>query len=184
MNDKKSVRKQVKMALQNLLDSERGQQALVLIQNIEHLPQYQQADVLMAFYPLPDEIDIRPLLAEAYRNKTVLLPVITDGKIHLHPYRGEEQMKEGLFHILEPVTEEFTDYDRIDVILVPGVAFDGEGHRLGRGKGFYDRFLPLVPKAYKVGVGYNCQLLDAIPVEPHDVPLDRIVVPVSCKPRY
>jgi 5-formyltetrahydrofolate cyclo-ligase len=63
----------------------------------------------------------------------------------------------------------------VELIVVPGVAFDPTGNRMGRGRGFYDRLLKSTPNAMKVGVAYDFQLLDKIPVEPHDVPMDSVI---------
>ena len=79
------------------------------------------------------------------------------------------------FGIGEPTGPEFTDLESIDMIIVPGVAFDSHGNRMGRGRGFYDRLLKSTPNAAKIGVGYDFQLLDTIPVEPHDVPMDCVI---------
>ena len=81
----------------------------------------------------------------------------------------------GSFGILEPATGSlFTDYDRIDLAVVPGMAFDRKGNRLGRGKGFYDRLLPLL-KAPKAGICFPFQLVEAVPVEPFDTPMDYVI---------
>lgn len=84
-------------------------------------------------------------------------------------------MTRGAFGIMEPSGELFTDYSRITLAVVPGMAFDSHGHRLGRGKGYYDRFLPLLPQAYKIGVCFPFQLVDDVPIEPTDVVMDEVV---------
>ncbi len=80
------------------------------------------------------------------------------------------------FGIEEPTGAEFTDLDKVDLIIVPGVAFDRQRNRMGRGRGFYDRLLKSTPNAYKVGVGFNFQLVDNVPVEPFDVPMDNVII--------
>ena len=76
---------------------------------------------------------------------------------------------------MEPTGEVFTDYDAIDVAIIPGMAFDEAGHRLGRGKGYYDRFLARVPNLYKIGLCFSWQVVPHIPCDEHDIRMDRII---------
>lgn len=76
---------------------------------------------------------------------------------------------------MEPTGELFTDYDLIDVAIVPGMAFDREGHRLGRGKGYYDRFLAQLPHIYKIGICFPFQLVDKVPADVHDILMDEVI---------
>ena len=140
-----------------------------------------ESRVVMAYWPLPDEVDIRPLIDWLIvEGKTVLLPkVVDDETMELRRYTSLADLAEGAFHILEPVGEAFTDYETIDVALVPGMAFDAAGHRLGRGKGYYDRFLAshLVPHTSYlapriIGVCFPFQRVPLVPISPHDVSMD------------
>ena len=134
---------------------------------------------IVAYYSLPDEVDthgfIDWLIAEG---KTVYLPkVISDEYMVLCRYTGAESLCEGVFGIMEPVGEELLADEAIDVVLVPGMAFDGEGNRLGRGKGYYDRFLKLLtnPHPKLIGVCFDFQKVDMVPTEPTDVKVDVVV---------
>ena len=80
----------------------------------------------------------------------------------------------GAFHIEEPQGDDTVDPDSIELMVIPAVAYDRNGNRLGRGKGFYDRLLAST-KARKVGIAYDFQLVDEIPAEPHDVPVDIVI---------
>ena len=133
---------------------------------------------IMAYWPLPDEVDIRPLLAHLVaEGRTVLLPkVLDDERMELRRYSSEADLAEGAFHIMEPVGEPYTDYDKIDVVLVPGMAFDAAGHRLGRGRGYYDRFLSAHSHLYKIGVCFPFQRVAEVPTEEHDICVDDIAV--------
>ena len=137
------------------------------------------ARTLLLYHPLPDEVDIRPLIAGLYsQDLSVLLPkVISDTEMTIHQYHGEKSLSLGAsFGILEPDTARFTDYSHIDVMIIPGMAFDVEGHRLGRGRGYYDRFLSLMPDyIYKVGVCFPFQMFPVIPFDRHDVAMDEVV---------
>ena len=86
------------------------------------------------------------------------------------------QLAPGRWGIWEPTDEAplLSDYSRLDLVVVPGVAFSSDGRRLGRGKSFYDRFLPLVPRAAFVGVCYPCQVVEQIPADPWDIGMDIV----------
>ena len=86
------------------------------------------------------------------------------------------QLALGQWGIWEPTDEAplLSDYSRLDLVVVPGVAFSSDGKRLGRGKSFYDRFLPLVPRAAFVGVCYPCQVVEQIPADPWDIGMDIV----------
>lgn len=132
---------------------------------------------LMAYWPLSDEVDIRALLDELVsQGVTVLLPhVVSDTAMELHRYTCETDLREGAFGIMEPVGEAFTNIADIDAVLVPGMAFDVVGHRLGRGRGYYDRFLAAHPHIYKIGVCFDFQQVQEVPVELMDVSMDVVV---------
>ena len=97
--------------------------------------------------------------------------------LEILPY-DQTRLELGAFHIEEPTGENTVDPADIELIVVPAVAYDRKGNRLGRGKGFYDRLLRTT-KATKIGVGYEFQLLDEIPVEPHDVGMDIVITQKS-----
>ena len=90
-------------------------------------------------------------------------------------YTGIDNMRKGAFGILEPTGPELGDIASIGLIIVPGVAFDLQNNRMGRGRGFYDRLLAN-SKAFKIGAAYNCQLFSQIPTEQTDIPMDLVVV--------
>ena len=88
-----------------------------------------------------------------------------------------QSMKEGeQFGILEPTGEIFSDYEKIDLMIIPGVAFDRERKRIGRGRGFYDRLLA-VNQNKKMGICFSCQLVESVPTEDFDVKMDFVVTP-------
>ena len=106
------------------------------------------------------------------------MPVTHRRCILAHPYTGEENMKRGKYSVPEPTTAPFEG--KIDLILVPGVAFDKHLHRLGRGGGFYDKFLRQHSRAIKIGVGYDFQIHKVdIPHTILDTKLDAIITPTK-----
>ena len=136
-----------------------------------------EAQTIMAYYSLPDEVNTHALIDELVaEGKTVLLPKVTgDDTMELRRYTGRADLQEGSYHILEPVGECFTDYAAIDLILVPGIAFDAAGHRLGRGRGYYDRFLSTHLSLLLIGVCFPFQRVAEVPTDPHDVCVDEVI---------
>ena len=136
-----------------------------------------ESRVVLAYWPLPDEADIRPLIDNLVADgKMVLLPKVTgDETMELRRYTSSADLTEGAFRIMEPVGTAFTDFAQIDVALVPGVAFDAACRRLGRGRGYYDRFLAAAPHIYKIGVCFPFQRVAEVPAEAHDVLMDELV---------
>ena len=149
-----------------------------LCRDITAHQQWQQAECVLLYHALPDEPRLDSLYEQALSmGKQVLLPVVDGSDLVLKRYEGPASLREGAFHIMEPTGEPFpvSRYAEIDLAVIPGMAFDRAGHRLGRGKGYYDRLLPRLPKAYKLGVCFPFQLLDSIPCEEHDVVMDDVV---------
>ena len=142
-----------------------------------HSPNTHRHSPILAYWPLMDEVDIRPLIDRLVdEGRTVLLPKVTgDETMELRRYTSRSDLKEGAFRIMEPVGEPFAHYEQITLALVPGVAFDAAGHRLGRGRGYYDRFLTGCPSIYKIGVCFPFQRVAEVPAEAHDVCMDEII---------
>ena len=154
-----------------------AEQSLVRIQQLMAHPRVMAAQTIMMYYSLPDEVcthEAIQLLAE--QGKTILLPVVTgDTSMALCRYAQPSDLRVGAFNIMESTGEPFNDYEQIDLAVVPGVAFDAEGHRLGRGRGYYDRFLPLLPNAYKLGLCFDFQKVEHVPTDSNDVLMDEIL---------
>jgi 5-formyltetrahydrofolate cyclo-ligase len=146
--------------------------------------QMQSARTILFFAPLPDELDVWPVLelSLALGNNCALPFFDAEKKTY-----GAKEIKKlatdivaGEFAVREPAAScAEIPLARFDLVLVPGVAFDLQGNRLGRGKGFYDRLLAEI-SGVKCGVGYDFQLLEKIPAEPHDAKVDFILTPDRC----
>ena len=126
-----------------------------------------------------DEIDLAAYIGELLRNgRRVVAPRWNGETYDLAVLKGldERHLRRGPMEILEPVDAEFVQPQEVFVWIVPGLAFTRDGRRLGYGGGWYDRFLAAAPKnAVKLGVAYSFQIVEDLPVEPHDVPLTAIV---------
>ena len=172
---KDELRQQVRQTKRRFSQQQLAELSLLVVERLR--PLLSAANTVLLYYPLPDEVDIRMVIDElAGQGRTVLLPRVTgDTTMELRRYSSEDDLCEGAFGIMEPVGEVFTDYAAIDVAVVPGMAFDADGHRLGRGRGYYDRFLAAVPYIYKIGVCFDFQKVGHVPVEETDVSVDRVV---------
>jgi 5-formyltetrahydrofolate cyclo-ligase len=124
---------------------------------------------------MSDEVFTHDFVLDQASNKTIILPVVKDDELELKVFSGLENMVVGkAFGIEEPVGESFKRLDEIDLIIVPGVAFDKMNNRLGRGKAYYDKLLKQT-KAYKVGVCFDFQHIDHVPVDQFDVRMDLVI---------
>jgi len=179
---KHTLRKQIRAALENISPAVRAVESIELCARLK--PQLQSAQTILFFAPLPREIDLWPLLEESVRTgKTAGLPWFDPATQTYLARRVENLAGEivtGRFGVREPAPHcaEILP-GTFDLVLVPGVAFDWSGNRLGRGKGFYDRLLAKT-SGVKCGVGYDFQLLGKIPAEPHDARVDYILTPTRC----
>jgi 5-formyltetrahydrofolate cyclo-ligase len=147
--------------------------------NLLSLDEYVRAECIALYAPAHNETDTRLILAAAFQaGKRVLYPAVCG---HHMVFRGVErvdELREGAFGILEPCPTGVDHHaDEADLIVVPGVAFDLTGHRIGYGKGFYDRFLQHPDcTAHLVGLCHDFQLTDeAIPADAHDIPMEIVV---------
>ena len=144
---------------------------------IEKNEKFQKAQTILAFWSLPDEVNTHELIQKWTGKKTFLLPKVVGDMLELRAFTDESSMVVGEFGIQEPVGPIFTDYTSIDLCIIPGLAFDKSGGRMGRGKGFYDRFLPKT-HGYKMGICFPWQIVPKIDCAPWDIPMDEVV---SCQ---
>ena len=146
-----------------------------VLNRLEAHPAFRQAHTVLIYHSLPDEVNTHDFIRKWSEHKQILLPAVTGDDLELRRYTGLHDLKKGAYGIEEPVGEPFTDYTSIDLAIVPGVAFDARGNRLGRGKGYYDRLLPRLPSTYKIGICFPFQLLEEVPAEAQDVRMDEVI---------
>lgn len=176
MADKKELRKILKGLKQHHLTHLAEYSERVMQQLMKH-PRFCSARTVMLYHALPDEVDTRIILHGFHECKQLLLPVVDGDTMYPVCYNGADHLCIGAFNISEPQGEPFTELAAIDLVVVPGVAFDAAGHRLGRGKGYYDRFLaqPELAKAYKMGICFPFQMLGEVPTDAHDVCMNEVL---------
>lgn len=172
MQNKKHVRALIKERKLQLSKDEQVDLSEKVVRNIEQCEEFRTAHSVLCYWPLADEVQINSLIEKYWQKKQVFLPVVSGDKLELKLFEGRDKMQVGTFGILEPTGEAYSG--DVDLVIVPGVAFDLHGHRLGRGKGYYDQFLPST-KAYKLGVAFRLQIVESIPVDEWDIPVDKVV---------
>ncbi len=149
-----------------------------IMRRLEIHPLFKPAQTVLLYHSLPDEPCTHELILRTAKTKNVLLPVVvSETDLELRLFGGEDSMRQGAFNIYEPTGSAYTDYAKIDLAVIPGVAFDHCGNRLGRGKGYYDRLLEkLKPLGIPtIGVCFDFQKMPSIPAEPHDIKIDIIL---------
>lgn len=148
-----------------------------VIKRLMASPKMKAAKTVLMYYSLDDEVDTHDAVDVILKQgKTVLLPkVISETEMELRRYTGPQDLQDGFFNIMEPSGELFENYAEIDLAVVPGMAFDSRNNRLGRGKGYYDRMLPKLINAYKIGVCFDFQRLPGIPADENDICMDEII---------
>ena len=156
---------------------ERKEASALICKRILSLNEWMSAKTVLLYAPLPDEPDILSLVDHS---KTICFPRYNaDRTYEAAVISNLEDLVVGKFGIMEPSSDcSNLEANEINLALVPGVAFDKDMNRLGRGRGFYDRWL-MDLSGKKIGVGFDHQLLGVVPTEPHDVLLDTIATP-SC----
>ncbi len=174
--EKKELRKMVRGRLSALTDGQKSAMSESACLKMSLLPQWKAASKVMLFLSMPDEVSTQSLINQALASgKSIYVPKVCGEEIEVYEYSGK-LLAPGAFGIMEPSGEaaRLPDPKELDFVAVPGVAFTEDGLRMGRGKGFYDRFLPKT-SCPRFGLAYSVQIVDSIPSDPWDVPLDGVV---------
>lgn len=154
-----------------------------IVRRFMDLPEYEKAGTIMFYVDVRDEVRTRQALPEALASgKRIVVPYCLDGELELFWLENMDELELGMYRILEPKVElrdvaakRLTPTD-LDLVMVPGVAFDRNGGRTGHGKGYYDKLLQHARKdAPLVALSFECQLFEEIPAESHDIFMDKVV---------
>lgn len=192
---KRNIRKRI-LALRDGIPLElREEKSNDILQTLYGMDKYKEAAVILAYVNYQSEVITTPLLDKALKdNKQVFAPRVSGEEMEFYKISGIEDLAEGYKGINEPICgagfmEEIESYKALEekasgetacvLMLMPGVVFDKEGHRIGYGKGFYDRYLKRLSKTginvYKIALCYECQMLNEIPYENHDISVDMVI---------
>lgn len=143
---------------------------------LDRIKKEENCKTVLLYHSLPDEVNTHTLIDQAAQiGYKVLLPTVVGNDLELHEYTGSAALRaSATYGIQESTGSLFTDYPSIDLAIIPGMAFTKDGRRLGRGKGYYDRLLPML-NCPLVGLAFPFQMLDYIPCEEHDISMDEVI---------
>ena len=173
MTSKNEIRSAIKMLKKQHSKEELQAQSDIILRKLEQHPDFIKAQKIMLYSSLPDEVQTQAFIEKWRLQKRIILPTVVGDDIIQVELTAETGFAIGDFNILEPQNVAYTG--DFDLIVVPGVAFDHQGNRLGRGKGYYDRFLCKHRTTKKIGICFDFQLVDNVPVEENDIPMDEII---------
>ena len=177
--NKKALRASIKQKRRALSIEYRQQASRKMQAELTRLPCYQAAEYIMLYMAMQDEVQLDELIAMVLKDsKKAVIPLVTGAglmeAVELSDMADLVPDKYGIKTVSEEKRRLIAP-DKIDLIIVPGVAFDKAGHRLGMGGGFYDRFMLRASRAVRAALAYDCQLLAAVPAEVHDLTVDYII---------
>ncbi len=180
MIEKKEIRKRILNLRNEMTPEEIAAKSGRIVRRVTELEAFREASTLMVFLSFGSEVQTDGIILWGWENgKRIVVPHCRPESRRLIPclLEGFAELEAGYCGIREPKAglARSVPAGEIGVVLVPAVAFDRRGARVGYGGGYYDRFLPEVPQAARIGAAFSCQIVAEIPADPHDVPVDRIV---------
>jgi 5-formyltetrahydrofolate cyclo-ligase len=183
-NEKADLRKEMRRHLKEISPEQRNSWSQQITDRIIDLPEYQHAQTIMAFFSFTTEYDTDPLIRHALsKRKTICIPRVDWTIWRMLPVviTSPEQFTKDDRGLREPTGSEILDPDAIDLVFMPGLAFDLSGHRLGRGGGFYDRFLSQAQlrHALRIAPTFDLQIRPCVPYDELDEPIDIILTPTK-----
>jgi 5-formyltetrahydrofolate cyclo-ligase len=187
---KEFLRKRIKDLLNEHPVSLLKEESKLIQSHLFSLPEYKESSIIMFYVSIEREVYTHDMIKRALtEKKDVVVPLVLESQDIMLTCKISDfrDLKPGPWGIPQPVKEKIQNVplSSLDLIIVPGIAFDRRGNRLGRGKGFYDRFLKLVgPKVPKVALAFSSQIVEKVPVTENDIAVDKIVTEdgvINCK---
>lgn len=180
MATKSEIRKEILRNLSNHDRAEKAEKDRIIKAKLQKIEEFKNAKIIAFYVALKNEVNTEALIDEALATgKRVVVPSVNSDNLEMYAITDREtDLVAGPCGVLQPVAKEPGPFpkENIDLIIVPGVAFTKNGNRLGRGKGFYDRFLnTLPPRTKKIGLAYDIQIIENLPTTPQDFPVDAVV---------
>ena len=171
LNEKKILRKEL-LSLRNTLPEKE-----LSLSHLEEFTEFKKASMVFCYVSAGSEVKTLSLIAQMLKTKRVAVPYCTDkeGNMIAVEIKSLDELKEGLFGISEPINPIEFSKKEIDFVIVPGIAFDKDGYRLGYGKGYYDRFLSDI-NPYKLGVCKKELYIEKLPHDEFDIKMNKVLV--------
>ncbi len=178
---KKQLRAKILNRLLNISRKERAEKSSLIKRKVFALPEFKKAKRIMFYVSKPSEVDTGPMIEQSIQmGKEVVVPAILPGSRNLVSCRLKD-CRQGLvtgpYGVDQPeVTKDsLINPKKIDLFIIPGLAFDSKGNRLGRGQGYYDRFSARVPHTPRIGVAFKFQMVNDLPCDRYDQPVNKLV---------
>ncbi len=181
MPTKKSLREEMRSKLLSQSPEERAAKSRLIRGKLFKEALFKKAACVCFYVSLPTEVDTSAIIDDALvMGKRVVVPLsdLENKEVKLYQIKDRSDLREGAWRVLEPIPEKTRAVaaEEVDCVIVPGIAFDKRNNRLGRGRGFYDRFLQAFgAETPKIGLAFSFQVVQEVPHESHDVPLDLIL---------
>lgn len=177
--DKKELRKLVAQNKRSYSTTQKTEWSSSLFQKLEDHPLFLRAHTILLYHSLPDEVQTHEFIERWYPHKRIVLPLVKGEELEFRYYEGKDSLQVGAFGIEEPKGTAVENLNEIELSIIPGVAFDRTGNRLGRGKGYYDRALAQL-QSHNIGVCFHFQLFPHIPIEETDRPMHEVWTEQGC----
>lgn len=176
MEEKSILRKEISARKKQFSSEQLNSWSEQIMEKLSTTDLFQQARCIAIYHALPQEVQTAVFIEKWYQQKKLALPLVQGDDLLFLPYTGKDSIQKGSFGILEPIVTKDSESveSEIDLIVVPGVAFDRQHNRMGRGRGFYDRLLSTL-HVPTIGICFDFQLLAEIPTEPFDKKMDLII---------
>ena len=174
VSDKQLLRLHYKAQRRNMTLTDVHHKSQIIIDKLISLPEFLHSDVCLLYMPIHKEVDVTSLLQSG---KKIVLPAVREGNLQLYSITSDSDLQQGAYGILEPREDcPLISPSEIQLAIIPALAFDVQGYRLGYGKGYYDKLLPQIT-ARKIGVAYEFQIMEQVqfPRETHDRPVEMII---------
>ena len=179
---KQTLKQEIFQKRKSLSKEEVKEKSSLIKSNLYSLEEFKKAKNIMFYVSFKNEVSTRETIKEllAKKEKTIVVPYVLENYpiLQLSELKNFYWLEPKTFGMLEPkelYIREF-NYEKLDLVIAPGIVFDKKGHRIGHGHGYYDRFLKILKKdVKKIGLAFELQLVDKIPEERHDVPVDIVV---------
>jgi 5,10-methenyltetrahydrofolate synthetase len=173
---KKRLRNEIKKIKQKFSTEALKAMGQKVMEKLEKEPQFLEAKIVFIYWSLPDEVPTHEFIERWRDKKLFLLPRIISDHLELRQYTGIESLESSnSYGIREPIGPIFSDFEKIDFAIIPGLAFSTRSARMGRGGGYYDRTLPFLCRAVKWGVAFSFQIMETVPRDNHDINMDKVV---------
>ncbi|MCK9571831.1 MAG: 5-formyltetrahydrofolate cyclo-ligase [Candidatus Omnitrophica bacterium] len=176
---KAQIRSKILLKLKTHKEEYRNQKSKIIKDKLLRNRVFKKAKIVMFYIAFGGEVDTEEMIKEAKKaGKIICVPICKKDRDSMQPAILDEHAKliKGLYGVFEPATRQVVCEKDLDLVIVPGLAFDKKGRRLGRGKGFYDRFLSLLPKdTPSIGLAFDFQILPSVPTTPKDINVQAVI---------